>query len=79
MDAYTACGIAGAACFIGAYFASVQGWLAATDWRFPAANMMGACLVLVSLRSEWNLPSAVIEAFWAAISLYGLIRGLRRR
>jgi hypothetical protein len=79
VDLYTACGFAGAACVIVAYFASVQGWLAATDWRFPAANMLGSCLLLVSLYDKWNFPSVVIECFWGAISLYGLVRNRRGR
>jgi hypothetical protein len=77
LDPFTACGIAGAACFIVAYFAAVQGWVRPADWRFPAANLIGAVLLLVSLYDQWNLPSVVIECFWAAISLYGLLR-LRR-
>jgi hypothetical protein len=50
----------------------------AGDWRFPAANLAGALLLLVSLYDQWNLPSVVIECFWAAISLYGLSRARRR-
>ncbi len=78
-DPYTVCGIVGAACFILSYFANVQGWLPASDWRFPGANLLGAVLVLVSFIDAWNLPSVVLECFWAAISLYGLGRCLRRR
>jgi len=74
VDPFTACGFAGAACFIVAYFCSVQGWVRATGWRFPAANLAGALLLLVSLYDAWNLPSVVIESFWALISLYGLVR-----
>lgn len=78
MDPYTVCGIVGAGCFVVAYFSSVEGWVAVTDWRFPAANLVGALLLLVSLYDAWNLPSVVIETFWALISLYGLIRNRRR-
>ncbi len=78
MDPYTACGIAGAACYVVAYFTCVRGWLSATGWRFPAANLVGALLLLISLYDAWNLPSVVIESFWAAISLYGMIRNCRR-
>ena len=52
--------------------------MAVTDWRFPVANLAGALLLLVSLYDAWNLPSVVIETFWALISLYGLIRNRRR-
>ncbi len=74
MGLYTAAGILGAALVVVAYFANQQGWLASEDWRFPAANFVGACLILVSLSIDWNLPAAVIEGFWAAISVYGLVR-----
>lgn len=77
-DPYTAVGISGAACFIGAYFGTLQGWLDVGGWRFPAINLAGATLVLVSLIEAWNLPSVVLECFWAAISVYGLARALKR-
>lgn len=70
---YRAIGLAGAAVFVVAYFANQARWLSAYDWRFSAANLVGALLILVSLFGEWNLPSVVIEAFWAAISVYGLL------
>jgi len=40
-----------------------QRWLNALDWRFPAANLIGSLLILVSLWFEWNFPSVVIEIF----------------
>jgi hypothetical protein len=73
LGVYRAVGLLGAACFIGAYFATQQRWLNSDDWRYPAANLAGAVLVMVSLFAEWNLPSVVLEVFWAAISVYGLI------
>ncbi|MBN8929407.1 MAG: hypothetical protein BGO51_07925 [Rhodospirillales bacterium 69-11] len=79
LDLPTLIGFAGAGLLMVAYFASQQGWLRADDWRFPAGNLAGSSLILVSLMSAWNLPSVVIEGFWAAISLYGLVRSLRRR
>jgi hypothetical protein len=77
-DPFTAFGIVGAGCFIFSYFATLQGWLAPEGWRFPAVNLMGAVLVLTSLIHAWNLPSVVLESFWGAISVYGLVRALRR-
>jgi hypothetical protein len=68
-----AIGLVGAAIFVVVYFANQARRLDSRDWRFPAANLAGALLILVSLFGEWNLPSVVIEAFWAAISVYGLV------
>jgi hypothetical protein len=70
---FRAIGLVGAAIFVVAYFANQARWLSAHDWRFPAANLAGSLLILMSLLVEWNLPSVVIEAFWAAISVYGLL------
>lgn len=77
MDPFTSVGFVGVGAIVAAYFANQQGWLSAEDWRFPAANLAGSLLILTSLWTAWNFPSAVMEVIWAAISLYGLIR--RRR
>ena len=70
-------GYAGAAVIAGAYFANQRGKLPSENWRFPALNLGGSLGVLVSLAADPNLPSVVIELFWAGISLYGLARALR--
>jgi hypothetical protein len=72
-------GFAGAAIIAIAYLAIQQRWLNALDWRFPAANVIGSLLILVSLWFEWNFPSVVIEVFWALISFIGLVRSLAER
>lgn len=77
-DPFTWCGIAGAGCFIFSYFATLQGWLSPEGWRFPAVNLAGAALVLTSLLDAWNTPSVMLECFWGMISIYGLVRALRR-
>lgn len=77
-DLFTLAGIAGTALFLAAYFANQQGWLASEDWRYPLANLVAAIMILLSLISAWNLPVAIIESFWAAISAYGLIKNAGR-
>lgn len=74
MDPYTFAGLIGVGVIVATYFASQQGWLSATNWRFPAANLVGSLLILTSLYTQWNFPSVVIEVIWSAISLYGLYR-----
>jgi hypothetical protein len=32
---------------------------------------VGAVLILLSLITAWNLPAAIMEGFWALISIYG--------
>ena len=76
---YDLAGFLGAAIIVTAYFAMQQRWLNALNWRFPAANLLGSLLILVSLWFEWNFPSVVIEIFWALISLMGLVRSLAER
>lgn len=77
-DPYTVFGIVGAGCFIASYFGTLQGWLEPTGWQFPAINLLGAVLVLVSLINAWNLPSVILECFWGAISVYGVLSNRRR-
>lgn len=72
-------GFAGAGLMIVAYFANQQRWLSSEDWRFPAANLAGAVLILFSLLFTWNFPSVVIEVFWALISVWGLVRATADR
>ncbi len=76
---YDTAGVIGAAIIIAAYFANQQRWLDSEDWRYPSANLIGAALILVSLYADWNFPSAVMEGFWVAISLYGLVKRVGRQ
>ena len=69
-----AAGFLGVAVITVAYFANQRGWLKSSDWRFPAANLVGSTLIFASLFAQWNFPSAVIEVMWMAISAYGLLR-----
>ena len=72
-------GLIGSTIVVIAYLLNQTNRLASSDWRFPAANLVGAGAILLSLTDAWNLPAAMIEFFWAAISLYGLVRSLRQQ
>jgi len=67
-------GIIGSAVVIVAYFAVARGSIAADSRPYYLANLLGAALIFVSLCWAWNLPAAIVELFWAAISVYGLFR-----
>ena len=78
LDLYSLVGFVGMACIIGAYF-----YLTAVEKPNPfvlhATNLTGAALLTVSLLVHTNLPSLVLEGFWAAIALWGLAKAFRER
>ena len=78
LDIYGLIGFAGTACIIGAYF-----YLTAVPKPNPlilhGTNLAGAALLTISLLVHTNIPSLVLEGFWAAIAIWGLAKALRTR
>ena len=78
LDIYSIVGFGGMACIIGAY-----AYLTSTDKPNPfilhGTNLAGAALLTVSLVVHTNLPSLVLEGFWAAIAIWGLAKAVRER
>ncbi|RJX67066.1 permease [Altererythrobacter sp. N1] len=66
------------ACIIGAY-----AYLTLRPGHNPfilhGTNLLGAALLTVSLLVHTNWPSLVLEGFWAAIAIYGLVKALMKR
>jgi hypothetical protein len=77
-DIYTVVGFAGMACIIAAY-AYLTFDEAPNPFVLHGTNLAGAALLTVSLLVHTNLPSLVLEGFWAAIAIYGLVKALRQR
>ncbi|NVE93806.1 CBU_0592 family membrane protein [Altererythrobacter lutimaris] len=77
-DVYTLIGFVGMACIIAAY-----AYLTAKDDPNPfilhGTNLTGAALLTISLLVHTNWPSLVLEAFWAAIAMWGLWKAIRAR
>lgn len=67
-------GYVGVALVVGTYFLSQVGKMDSTRTLYPALNAVGALLILYSLAHRPNPPSIVIEFFWLAISVIGLVR-----
>lgn len=78
LDIYSLIGFLGTACIIGAY-----AYLTWTDDPNPyvlhGTNLTGAALLTISLLVHTNWPSLVLEGFWAAIAITGLVKALRKR
>lgn len=77
-DWATVVGFLGMACIIAAY-----AYLTWTDAPNPfvlhGTNLTGAALLTISLLYHTNWPSLVLEGFWAAIAIYGLVKAVRNR
>ena len=77
LDIYSIIGFVGTACIIGAY-----AYLTYVDEPNPyvlhGTNLTGAALLTISLLVHTNWPSLVLEGFWAAIAIYGLVKALRK-
>jgi len=71
---YNALGIIGVGLIVIGFFLIQTGKIASTDLVYPLLNFAGALLHLVSLYRFYNLASVIIEIFWIAISVYGLIK-----
>lgn len=50
-----------------------------SDLSYSLMNGIGALLVVVSLLYRFNLSAFLVEAFWLLISIFGLIKFLKRR
>ena len=72
-------GLVGVALVLLAYFGLQSGKLRGDGIPFQLANILGAGGIAVSLVYDFNLSAMVIELCWIAISIYGLVRGIRAR
>ncbi len=71
-------GFTGMACIIGAY-AYITANTAPNPFIQHGVNLLGACLLTVSLLVNLNPASLVLEGFWAAIAIWGLVKAARMR
>lgn len=71
-------GFAGMACIIFAY-AYITSRDAPNPFVQHGVNLLGAALLTVSLLVNMNPASLVLEGFWAAIAIWGLVKAVRDR
>ncbi|MGB0907879.1 MAG: CBU_0592 family membrane protein [Maricaulaceae bacterium] len=72
-------GLIGVAFVLYAYFLIQTEKVTIKSLPFSLYNLIGSVLITVSLFFNFNLASFVIEVFWIAISLYGVVKVLRQR
>ncbi len=64
---------------LGSYLLLQMERLSAADWRYSAANGIGATLILFSLYFAFNLSAFLIEIAWLFISFFGLFKAFKSR
>lgn len=69
-------GFAGALIIVFQYYRGISGRANVEGLAFPLINLCGCALVLYSLYHNFNPPSFVIEIFWSAVSMYGIVKAL---
>ena len=72
-------GLVGVSFIVATYFLSQIGRMSVNRPLYPVVNAVGALLILFSLYFTFNVASFVIELFWLAISIVGLVRALRQK
>ena len=78
IDIYSLIGFAGTACIIGAY-AYLTYVNEPNPYVLHGTNLTGAALLTISLLVHTNWPSLVLEGFWAAIAIFGLVKAYQSR
>lgn len=76
------CGFAGMACIILAYgYMTRESGNGRTPNPFlqHGTNLVGAILLTVSLMVNLNPASLVLEGFWSAIAIWGLVKAFRQK
>lgn len=76
---YDGFGSAGVALIIVAYAAVQLRRMKPEHLSYSVMNLVGAALILVSLRFNFNLASVIIEIFWIIISIWGIVLWFRHR
>lgn len=71
-------GIAGTLMVLGAFYLLQAGKIHGNRLAYQLLNLLGAAGVLVSLWGTFNISVFLLEATWVAISLYGIVRTLRK-
>ena len=72
-------GLLGVSTILLAYFLLQSGRMRGDALAYQLMNALGACALLVSLLYAFNLSAFVMEAAWLAVSIYGIVRGRRKR
>jgi hypothetical protein len=72
-------GVAGVVIMLAAYAGAQMHRLDPAKATSLTMNLGGACLVMLSLTHDFNLAAFLMEAAWAAVAFFGLVRVAMKR
>jgi len=67
-------GVFGVGLILVAYAGAAVGKMDPTRWPALTLNLVGAVLILISLAYDFSVASFLMEASWALVALFGLVR-----
>ncbi len=71
---YDYVGTTGVVLILVAYFLLQTERLSSTTLLYSLLNLIGAAFIAISLLFDFNLSAFIIELFWIAISIYGIMK-----
>ncbi len=78
MELHDIAGFVGVMLIVGTYLLLQVGWIKTAELRYSALNALGALLILLSLIVDFNLSAALVEGFWLLISVFGIVKNLKK-
>lgn len=79
MDVFQWLGFLGMLCIVLAYFLLQSGKCDISSLNYQLFNLIGAIALIISLIVHFNLGSFLIEIFWIVITLYGMLKNIRKK
>lgn len=67
-------GIVGVILVLLTYFLLQVDRIKSESLSYSLMNMISSMLILYSFYYEWNLPAALVEISWLAISIFGVLK-----
>ena len=74
MSFWDGAGLVGVVLMLSAYAAAQLRWLDPLKLTSLLMNLIGSCLVMLSLSRAFNLSAFLMEAAWAVVAVFGLLR-----
>ena len=78
LEWYDWVGMLGTLMVLGAFFLLQAGHIHGNRLAYQLLNLFGAAGILVSLIGSFNISVFLLEAAWVAVSLYGMVRSIRK-